>query len=375
MTIGVKRSHVLVACAAIASVFVLGLLLARQPDNAGARASASCPSPKGAGGKCKVVLVNSFLGNDYRTYMQRVGVLASKKPAFTGWEPLTVLNTDNTAEAQNAGMQNLLQKGVNAILLDSVSDTSARNVIKLACAQGVTVITFDVTDKSNASCEYRIDFKFKHYVEVASQWVAKKLNCKGTVIVDKGLSGVSVANDQYQGQLAGLKDICGDKIKIVATYSGQFGPGVLAQVLPGIIASHPQIDAVFADTNCEIVGRAFKAAGRKLPITWCGYANPGAAYCVQNHMQCIQTATSWAPSIQAMCTLKDIWAGKTVPKQQYWNIAWYATDTSVKLGKLDGAYEKLAIGKNTFPKKSASWTPLYNWPGACVQLSEKEAYG
>jgi hypothetical protein len=47
----------------------------------------------------------------------------------------------------------------------------------------------------------------------------------------------------------------------------------------------------------------------------------------------------------------------------------------VKLGKLDGAYEKLAIGKNTFPKKSASWTPLYNWPGACVQLSEKEAYG
>ena len=80
------------------------------------------------------MLVNSFLGNDYRTYMQRVGVLASKKPAFTGWEPLTVLDTDKPPRPRRREAEPPA-KGGERDPLDSVSDTSARNVVKLACAR------------------------------------------------------------------------------------------------------------------------------------------------------------------------------------------------------------------------------------------------
>ena len=122
----------------------------------------NCPNPHGANGKCKVVLVNSFLGNDYRVFMQQSGVKASKHEPFASeWEELQILNTDNTAEAQNAGIENLLAQGVDAICSIPYPTRPASDVVKKACDQGVIVVTFDVTDKAGAPCEYRIDFDFK----------------------------------------------------------------------------------------------------------------------------------------------------------------------------------------------------------------------
>lgn len=333
----------------------------------------SCPNPHGANGKCKVVLVNSFLGNDYRVFMQQLGVKASKHEPFASeWEELQILNTDNTAEAQNAGIENLLAQGVDAILLDSVSDASASDVVKKACDQGVIVVTFDVTDKAGAPCEYRIDFDFKTYATKQAEWVGKKLNCEGNVILDKGLQGVSVADDMFQGFKAGLQNVCGDKIKIVAEFFGQFGPGPLAQVMPGILASNPDIDAVFVDTTPGVVVKAFRDAGREVPILASGYGNDGAVQCVQENLNCHLTSTSWGPAIAAMETAYKVFHGQPVDKQQYWGITYYATDNTIDVGV---PTEKLELGKNAFPDKPASYTPSFNWPGATLQISEAEAYG
>ena len=91
------------------------------------------------------------------------------------------------------------------------------------------------------------------------------MNCEGNVLLDKGLQGVSIADDMFQGFKAGLQNVCGDKIKVVGEFFGQFGPGPLAQVMPGLLASNPDIDAVFVDTTPGVVVKAFRDAGREVP--------------------------------------------------------------------------------------------------------------
>jgi len=333
----------------------------------------NCPNPHGANGKCKVALVNSFLGNDYRIFMQEMAVKASNHEPFKSeWEPVRIVNSENTAEAQNAVLENLIAEGVDAILLDAVSDTSASDVVKKACDNGVVVVTFDITDKADAPCEYRIDFDFKTYTTVVGRWVGRKLGCKGNVVIDKGLTGVSIAQDMFDGYSAGLQQECGDGIKVVATYYGEFGPGPQAQAVPGILAANPQIDGWFADTTPSVVFKAFEDAGRKPPVMGTGYGNPDAVMCIEKGYDCAMNATSWGPAIGAMETAYKVFHGQPVERLQGWDNRYYATDTSIDVGV---PFEKLEIGKNAFPDKPATFTPAYNWQAATLQLSEEEAYG
>ena len=93
----------------------------------------------GEGGKCRVVLVNSFLGNDYRIQMQRAAEAAAKYEPYTDIIDFEILNTENTPEAQRAGVENLLAEGVDAILLNAVDNTSMNDLVEKACDMDVKV--------------------------------------------------------------------------------------------------------------------------------------------------------------------------------------------------------------------------------------------
>lgn len=346
---------------------------ASQATSAPAATGKNCPNPHGANGKCKVVLVNSFLGNDYRVFMQQTAVKASKKEPFASeWEELQVVNTENTPEAQNAALENILAQGVDAILLDSVSDTSANDVVQKACEQGVLVVSFDVTNKSDVPCMYRIDFVMQDYTRPAGMWVGKKLNCQGNVILDKGLQGVSIADDLYEGMVQGLKAACGDKIKIAGEFYGQFGPGPQEAAIAALLPTIPQIDGVFVDTTGSSAWKVFKDAGRKMPVTRFSFNNADAVQCIQEKIDCFMDVTATAAGIGAMDTAYRVFHGQDVPKKQGWPNYFLATDTSIDVGV---PYKKLELGVNAFPDKPASWTPHFNWDGAAVQLTEQEAYG
>lgn len=343
------------------------------PQATTATTAKNCSNPHGANGKCKVVLVNSFLGNDYRVFMQQTAVKASKKEPFASeWEELQVVNTDNTPEAQNAALENILAQGVDAILLNSVSDTSANDVIKRACEQKVLVVSFDVTNKSDAPCMYRIDFAMKDYTTPAGMWVGKKLNCQGNVILDKGLQGVSIADDLYQGMVDGLKAGCGDKINVAGTYYGQFGPGPQEAAIGALLPTIPQIDGVFVDTTGSSAWKVFKDAGRKTPVTFFSYNNADAVQCAKEKIDCFTIVTSWGAGIGAMDTAYRIFHGEDVPKQQKWPSLFIASDPSIDVGV---PVEQLELGVNAFEDKPANWIPMFNWPGAKVQLTEAEAFG
>ena len=123
--------------AAITILLVVASLLAAcgAQEEAGPAGDLDCEG-NGEDGKCRVVLVNSFLGNDYRIQMQRAAEAASKYEPYTDIIDFEILNTENTPEAQRAGVENLLAEGVDAILLNAVDNTSMNDLVEKACEHG-----------------------------------------------------------------------------------------------------------------------------------------------------------------------------------------------------------------------------------------------
>jgi len=337
----------------------------------------------GKDGKCRVVLVNSFLGNDYRIQMQRSAEAASKYEPYASVVDFSILNTENTPEAQRAGLENLLAEGVDAILLNAVDNTSVNDLVEKACSKDVKVVTFDITAKPGA-CEKAIDFGFCNWAYDAGQWEALAAGADKhpiNVIMDKGLQGVDIADDIYRCGLEGMYKVAPkENIKIVGEYYGEFAEGVQEPLISAILAANPdkKIDLVHTQGYCTTVKSAFENAGLDyLPIMYCQGYNANAVLCTQKGVNCVVQLDTFAGSIGALDTAYRWMAGEEVPAQIPW-----PTDFGVTIPGIDitvrtpsAKVSMLETGVNAFPDLPPGFGPLYNWPGAYVQITVEEAAG
>ena len=325
-------------------------------------------------GKCRVVLVNSFLGNDYRIQMQRSAEAASKHEPYSKVVDFSILNTENTPEAQRAGVGNLFAQGVDAILLNAVDNTSMNDIVEKACDQGVKVVTFDITAKPGA-CQKSIDFGFYNWAFDAGSWSGLVLGVKDkpiNVIMDKGLHRVfrsptiftrpvwtdwpkqPVARKRTSRSLvstmASLQKVCRNRSSLL---SWAANPDV-------------HIDYVHTQGYCTTVVSAFKNAGLDyLPPMYCQGYNANAVLCTEEGVDRYVQLDTFAGSIGALDTAYRMFMGEEVAGQ----IAWPTNMGVTKAGfefepKTPGAqFQMLDVGVNAFPDLPPGFGPLYNWPG------------
>jgi ribose transport system substrate-binding protein len=339
----------------------------------------------GEDGKCRVVLVNSFLGNDYRIQMQRAAAAAATYEPYTDIIDFEILNTENTPEAQRAGLENLLAEGVDAILLNAVDNTSVNDIVEKAVGMGVKVVTFDITAKPGAG-EYAIDFAFYDWAVDAGHWLGLAAGADKhpiNVIMDKGLQGVEIANDIYQGGLDGMIEAAGGKeenIIIVGEYYGEFAEGVQEPLISAILAANPdkKIDVVYTQGYCTTVKSAFENAGLDyLPIMYCQHYNSNCILCAQEGVECFVNRTTNAGSIGSLDTAYRLFKGEEVPKQQGWPVSYGVTQEGFEFEpRYEGAeFAQMQIGVNAFPDLPPGFQPFWNWPTAYVQITLEEATG
>lgn len=95
-----------------------------------------------------------------------------------------------------------------------------------------------------------------------AEWIAKKLNGKGNVVVMEGISGAASSEDRKKGSAEVWPKYPG--IKIVAQRSGKYDRAVALGVMENILQAQPQIDAVFCFNDEMAMGAlaAVKAAKR-----------------------------------------------------------------------------------------------------------------
>jgi ribose transport system substrate-binding protein len=333
----------------VVALVVLMSAAALFASGAGEKSKAS----GGAGTVYKIALCNSYTGNDWRQEMEKtVQVVAAKSP-YKERCTLDIVNTENTAEAQSAAIDNLVQKGYNAILVDASSGTALNPAIERAAATGVVIVSFDQVVTSEKAWKVHTDFDV---VPLAwATFVAKAIGGKGNIAFDRGLPGAPISEAINKVARDTFAKYPG--IKIVGEFDGKYAEGEGQQGMATVLAVNPQIDGVFSQNFSEPIIRAFKEANRPL-VPMCVFdTNGGMVALVENNVKGLVANNIPGLSAIALKLSLQILDGANPPKDFKVNPGLLTTDTSIDLGGGLVA-EKLEIGKNCFKDLPAT----LDWP-------------
>jgi len=232
---------------------------------------------------------------------------------------LFITDANGNVSKQISDVQDLLAKGIDALLLTPLSPDALVPAVTKAVRQGVPVIVFN----SNINGDRYTSFVGEDQVQfgyVLAKWLTQKLNCQGNLIVLDGVAGNSVTEERFQGLEKAIKE-CADpsKIKILARYPSDWAYDKGKISTERALAAYPKIDGVWSQGGAMTQGaiEAFQAARRPLvPMT--GEDNNGFLKLWQNlrpegFSSCAGSDAPWESSIAIVFALRAL-QGEPIPK-------------------------------------------------------------
>jgi len=255
-----------------------GIVFANGAKDTGNTASspASTTSPYLVGtkkGPYVIGLSNSFSGNSWRAQMVAEFKFAAEKLKADGvLKDYIIADATGSTANQIQQIQNLISKGVDAILVDANSDTALNPTIAAAHKAGILVIGFDNTVTSPNAINVNTDQT--KFGAAGAEWLVKKLNGKGDILVLNGVAGTPVNAARWEAAKAIFDKNPG--IKVLTEINANWDQATAQQAVANLLPSFSKIDGIWSQGGAMTLGAiyAFQAANRPLvPMT--GEANNG----------------------------------------------------------------------------------------------------
>jgi len=207
-----------------------------------------------------VGLVVSTLNNPFFVTLKDGAVGEAKKAGIN----LIVLDSQNDPAKEIANVEDLLSKGVAAILINPTDSDAVGNAIKMANRAKVPVITLDRGANAGAVVSHIASDNVAGG-KMAGEFIAKKLGKKGNAVELEGIPGTSAARDRGKGFNDAVK---ATQIKVVARQAADFDRTKGLNVMENILQAQPKIDAVFAHNDEMALGalRAIQASKRNIIV-------------------------------------------------------------------------------------------------------------
>jgi ribose transport system substrate-binding protein len=289
------RSRRLGAAGLIIACVALAACGSSSNSSSGGGSSGATATPAASGSSSgkhyTFVVSNNFLGNDYRPELLKVAQQTANVAPFKGRVTVKIVESQPTAAAQLADLNNIIREHPDAILLEPPDPTSVNSAIRRACQAGIVVI--DVDQASTEPCAWTVRENFYTAQYVLGEWMAHELGGKGSIFLDEGLSGPDIAKTIDNGFLAGLKATA-PNIKVAGRYQGQFSAAPSQQAVSSLLVGNKNVNGVMNEGYCTPVFNALKSAGVKPVPTTCYAYNGEMQACVQNHYPC--AASTGAPT-------------------------------------------------------------------------------
>lgn len=169
---------------------------------------------------------------------------------------LVVLDSQNDSATEASNIEDLIQRGVDALLINPTdADAVVPSVIK-ANEAGIPVFTID---RSAAGGEV-VSHIASDNVEggrIAGRYIAEQLNQSGNVVELQGIPGTSAARERGKGFNEIMDEY--DGLEVIARQTANFNRTEGLNVFQNILQAHDDIDATFAH-NDEMVLGAIQAA-------------------------------------------------------------------------------------------------------------------
>jgi ribose transport system substrate-binding protein len=189
---------------------------------------------------------------------------AEKKAKELGYD-LVVVDSGNDAAKERSNVEDLVQQGVGALIINPTDSAAVVNSIKVANDAKIPVITVDRAANGGDVVSHIASDNVKGG-EMAAQFILDKLGAKGNIVELQGIPGASATLDRGKG----FHNIVDGKagVKVVASQAADFDRTKGLNVMQNIIQSTPAFDAVFAHNDEMALGavKALKTANKKVLI-------------------------------------------------------------------------------------------------------------
>ncbi|MCM3453697.1 ribose ABC transporter substrate-binding protein RbsB [Heyndrickxia oleronia] len=217
------------------------------------------PSKKSNLKNIKIGLSVSTLNNPFFVSLKD-GVL---KEAKAKGMQVIVIDAQNDSAKQVNDVQDLLQQGVDALLINPTDSAAISTAVQSANDIGIPVITLDRSaDKGKVESLVASD-NIKGG-EMAANYIIDQLGENAKVVELEGVPGASATRERGKG----FHNIADKKLKVVEKQSAHFDRTEGLNVMENIIQGNPDIQAVFAHNDEMALGalEAINSSGKNIIV-------------------------------------------------------------------------------------------------------------
>ena len=229
-------------------------------------ATTQTAAPTGVATEKTLGLVLSTLNNPFFVTLRD----GAQKAADAAGAKLIVVDAQDDSAKMTAGIEDLINKKVSAILVNPTDSDAVVPAIQKANEAGIPVFTVD-RGANGGTVVAHIASDNVAGGNMAAEFLCKAINGQGNVVELQGIAGTSAARDRGQGFNDYMAANCKDA-KIVAQQTANFNRDEGLTVFENILQAQPDIAGVFAH-NDEMVLGAIQAAeaAKRTGIVFVGF--------------------------------------------------------------------------------------------------------
>ena len=313
-------------------------------------------------GPYRIALANGFIGNTWRIQMIKTAKAYAEQPQVKKLlKEFKVVSTGDDIAAQISAVNNFIDSGYDAIVIDAQNPTAFKSVVRRAKQNGVVLVAFDNTIDTDEAINVNVDQEGlgKYW----GDWLVKELPKGGSVLEVRGVPGTSVDNDRHKGLQDALK--ASGRTFDTTEVVGRWDDGTAQKVSADAIAVHQHFDGMTAQGGSTGMVRAFIDAGLPFVPAAAETENGFRKLCLQDGdkgLKCASGGTGPAQVAVAIKTAITALQGEVVPQ-------------AIRLPLAHVEYPNFKAGENTFPDQSDNFFVGNAFPTCGINFTAQEIMG
>jgi len=211
------------------------------------------------GQKIKLGLSISTLNNPFFVSVKD-GVMAEAKNHGID---VIVIDAQNDSAKQGNDVEDLLQQGVTALLINPVDSAAISTAVQSANGLNIPVVTLDRSADSGDVVTLVASDNVAGG-SMAAQFIVDTVGEGAKVIELEGSPGASATRERGQG----FHEIADTKLKVIAKQTANFDRSNGLTVMENLLQGNPDVQAVFAHNDEMALGaiEAIQSSGKNIPI-------------------------------------------------------------------------------------------------------------
>src|SRR5215203_5501257 len=199
--------------------------------------------------KFTIGVSNPFISSEYRTQMIQELIDTNKEYMDKGvTTELEIESADTDVAGQIQQLQNLINKDVDAILVNPGDVNGLNDTLQEAVDTGIIVISVDQElDTPNV---YNVGIDQKEWAMTSAKWLADKLGGKGNIVEIEGFPG----HPANEARMSGVAEVLAEypDIKVLGKDTGKWDEATGQQVMSNFLASFPNMDGYWTQDGMAI---------------------------------------------------------------------------------------------------------------------------